>query len=176
MVEFSRSPEAAAAVENGLTWKLTMPQMKLPFFPDDVVELSPDLAVRKHDGQITYFNGSMPVFTHEENDIQSFQMITSQFCCSGVVKQADIARAFGVTDLSVMRAVKRYRELGVAGFYAKRKTRGAGVLTTGVLDQAQELLYSGRELPEVATELGLKRDTLAKAVRDGRLQKPKKTF
>jgi Helix-turn-helix domain len=151
-----------------------MPQVMLPIFPDGVVHLSPDLAVRKEGSQVVYFNGMMPVFTHEEEDVKSFKMITSQFCCSGIVKQADIARAFGVTEISVMRAVKRYRELGPAGFYAARKGRGAGVLTAIVMKEAQALLDEGSGVPEVAEQLGLKRDTLAKAVRDGRLHRVKK--
>ncbi len=151
-----------------------MPQMILPIFPEDVVELNGYLAVKKESGQVTYFNGMMPVFTHAESDVQSFQMITAQFCCNGLVKQADVARAFGVTDLSVMRAVKRYREHGASGFYTPKKTRGAVVLTSEVIEQAQTLLNEGKGLPEVAGELGLKRDTLAKAVRDGRLQRSKK--
>jgi hypothetical protein len=148
--------------------------MMLPIFPEGVVDLSPDLAVQKEDGQIVYFNGMMPVFMHDEDDIPSFQMITSQFCCSGIVKQADIVRAFGVTKTSVMRAVKRYRDLGPGGFYAPKKTRGANVLTPAVIEETQKLLDEGRSVPEVAAELGLKRDTLAKAVLDGRLHRAKK--
>ncbi len=151
-----------------------MPQMMMPIFPDGVVDLGPNLAVRKENGQIVYFNAMMPVFMHDEDDVQSFHMITSQFCCSGIVKQADIVRAFGVTKISVMRAVKRYRELGAKGFYAPKKTRGAGVLTSAVIAEAQTLLDAGREVPAVAMELNLKRDTLAKAVLDGRLHRPKK--
>lgn len=151
-----------------------MPQMMLPIFPEGVVHLTPHLAVRKEDGQVVYFNGMMPVFQHDENDVKSFQMITSQFCCSGIVKQADIARAFGVTEISIMRAVKRYRDHGPAGFYSPRKGRGAGVLTPAVMDKAQALLDEGSGVPEVAEQLGLKRDTLAKAVRDGRLHRVKK--
>lgn len=154
---------------------VTMPQMMLPIFPEGVVNLSPDLAVRKEAGQIIYFNGMMPVFMHDEDDVQSFQMITSQFCSSGVVTQAEIVRAFGVTKFSVMRAVKRYRDRGPKGFYAAKKTRGASVLTPGVVESAQKLLDEGRGVPEAAAELGLKRDTLAKAVLDGRLHRGKKT-
>lgn len=151
-----------------------MPQMLLPIFPDDVIYLNSNLAVRKENGRITYFNGMMPVFCHDEDDIESFQMITSQFCCSGIVKQVDVVRAFGVTDISVMRAVKRYRELGPAGFYAPKKTRGASVLTASVIEKAQEMLDEGKGLPEIAAALDLKRDTLSKAVRDGRLHRVKK--
>ena len=76
--------------------------------------------------------------------------------------------------ISVKRAVKRYRESGPKGFYAPRKGRGPAVLTESVLAQAQQLLDTGRETAEVADELGVKRDTLSKAVRVGRLHKPAK--
>ena len=92
-----------------------MPQMHLPFFPDGVEHITSELAFEKKDGQVTYFNGHMPVFIHAEDDVATFQMITAQFCVNGNAKQADIARACGVTLISVKRAVKRYREKGVAG-------------------------------------------------------------
>ena len=92
-----------------------MPQMQLPLFPDGVEHITSELAFEKRDGQVTYFNGNMPVFIHGENDIPTFRMITAQFCINGNAKQADISRAFGVTLISVKRAVKLYREKGVTG-------------------------------------------------------------
>ena len=151
-----------------------MPQMHLPFFPDGVEHITAELAFEKRDGRVTYFNGHMPVFIHAEEDIATFQMITAQFCINGNAKQADIARAFGVTLISVKRAVKRYRENGVAGFYEAPKRRGPAVLTEAVLKQAQGLLDEGLETSEVAKELGVKPNTLAKAIRAGRLHKPTK--
>jgi len=88
-------------------------------------------------------------------------MIAAQFCLNGNAKQADIARAFGITLISVKRAVKRYRQKGVAGFYEEPKRRGPAVLTAAVLKQAQELLDEGLESSEVAEQLGVKRDTQA---------------
>jgi len=148
-----------------------MPQTELPFFPEGVTHITPLLAFRKEDGRVTYFNGSMPVFVHEEGDLASFRMITAQFCINGNAKQADIARAFGVPKISLKRAVKRYREEGPKGFYAPRKRRGPAVLTPAVLAQAQPLLDEGWETAQVADRLGIKRDTLSKAVRAGRLHK-----
>lgn len=149
-----------------------MPQMQLPLFPDGVEHITSELAFEKRDGQVTYFNGNMPVFIHAENDIATFRMITAQFCINGNAKQADIARAFGVTLISVKRAVKRYREKGVAGFYEKPKPRGPAVLTAAVLKEAQEQLDEGLEISEVAERIGVKPNTLAKAIRAGRLHKP----
>ncbi len=151
-----------------------MPQMHLPFFPDGVEHITSELAFEKKDGQVTYFNGHMPVFIHDEQDIATFRMITAQFCINGNATQADISRAFGVTLISVKRAVKRYREKGVSGFYEAPKRRGPAVLTEAVLKEAQERLDEGLEISEVAESLAIKRDTLAKAIRAGRLHKPTK--
>jgi hypothetical protein len=48
------------------------------------------------------------------------------------------------------------------------------VLTAEVLQQGQALLDEGLDTTEVAEALGVKRDTLAKAIRAGRLHKPAK--
>jgi hypothetical protein len=151
-----------------------MPQLQLPMFPSGVTHITSELAFARKDGQITYFNGHMPVFTHGEKDIATFRMITSQFCVSGYAKQSDIIRAFGVTSISVKRSVKRYRENGTKGFYAPRVTRGAAVLTEGVVAQSEELLAGGAGEAEVAETLGLKLNTLQKAIRAGRVRKPAK--
>jgi len=148
-----------------------MPQMQFPFFPEGVTHITPLLAFSRQDGRVTYFNGDMPVFVHDAEDIDSFRMITAQFCVNGNTKQVDIIRAFGISKISIKRAVKLYREMGPKGFYAKRKTRGPAVLTLPVLEQAQQLLDKGLETPEVADQLGIKCDTLSKAIRAGRLHK-----
>ena len=144
--------------------------MQFPFFPEGVTHITSRLAFSKQVGRITYFNGDMPVFIHDVEDIDSFRMITAQFCVNGNTKQIEIIRAFGISKISIKRAVKLYREVGVKGFYAKRKTRGAAVLTPPVLEQAQQLLDEGWETPDVADRLGIKRDTLSKAVRADRLR------
>jgi hypothetical protein len=151
-----------------------MPQLHLPMFPNGVIYITDQLAVMKKDGEVTYFNGHMPVFRHAENDVSTFRMITSQFCVSGCAKQSDIIRAFGVTSISVKRSVKTYREKGPKGFYAPRVTRGAAVLVDTVVAQAEEFLASGASEAEVADQLGLKLNTLQKAIRAGRVRRPVK--
>ena len=151
-----------------------MPQLHLPMFPHGVFHITDQLAVMKKDGAVTYFNGHMPVFSHGENDINTFRMITSQFCVNGAAKQSDIIRAFGVTSISVKRSVKTYREKGAKGFYAPRVTRGAAVLVDSVVAEAEELLADGAGDAEVAEKLGLKLNTLQKAIRAGRVRRPAK--
>jgi transposase len=146
-----------------------MSQIQLPLFPAGVTQITAVLAFSKEDGRVTYFNGSMPVFVHEEEDLASFRMITAQFCVNGNATQAEIMRAFGVSKVSLKRAVRRYRTEGPKGFYQPQKRRGPAVLTPSVLTQAQQLLDEGLEPAQVADRLGIKRDTFSKAVRAGRL-------
>jgi hypothetical protein len=147
-----------------------MAQLHLPMFPVGVTPISDELAFERRDGKIAYFNGQIAVFAHAEDDVATFRMITSQFCAHGHARQCDIIRAFGVTSISVKRAVKLYRERGAKGFYAPRATRGAAVLTAGVVAEIESLLVDGLSLGEVAERLGLKLNTLQKAVSAGRIR------
>ena len=113
-----------------------------------------------------------PVFQHPENDRRSFRMFTAQLICQGACRQVDIVRAFGVSKNSVIRSVNKYRAGGVKAFYAPRAARGASVMTPEVTAQAQQLLGAGWSPREVAEQLGLKLDTLRKAIQQGRLTKP----
>jgi DNA invertase Pin-like site-specific DNA recombinase len=151
-----------------------MPQIQLPIFPEGVSYITPDLAFLKKDGQVTYFNGQMPVFHHDEDDLRTFRMITSQFIINGNVTQSQIARVFGLSLVTVKRYTKLYREKGAAGFYELRKCRGAAVLTPAVLEKVQAMIDSGLSIAEIATGLELRRDTLNKAVRAGHLHQPVK--
>ena len=96
-------------------------------------------------------------------------MFTSQLYVDGKVKQADLVRTFGVSAISLKRAVKLYEQAGPGGFWRPRVVRGPSVLTPEVIKQAQERLDQGQSLPEVAAALKIKPDTLGKAVRAGRL-------
>jgi len=126
------------------------------------------------DKTVTYIYGSLPIFSHDVDDMKTFRMISSQLYVNGSASQAEICRAFGVSRISVKRSVKLYREKGVAGFFEKRKCRGPAVLTPTVLEQIQRMLDAEQSIPEIAVELSLKADTLRKAVSAGKLRKPQK--
>ena len=106
-----------------------MPQMVMPLFPHGTTHINNLLAFSCEEGTVTYFNASMPLFSHRETDVASFHMIIAQFYLNGHVKQTAICRAFGVTAISVKRAVKLHCEQGVKGFFVPRKGRGPAVLT-----------------------------------------------
>lgn len=146
-----------------------MPQIQLPIFADGVTDISSNLAFEKRDGRVTYFHGLFPVFTHDEADIRTFRMITSQFCVQGSATQSQIVRAFGVPIRTVKRYCKLYREKGPKGLYEPRVSRGPAVLVPDVMSKAQELLDADQDIKQVSEQLGVKRNTVQKAVRAGRL-------
>ena len=154
-----------------------MPQLQLPIFPAGVTEINSRIAVQKESGRVFYLHGHLPVFQHEEQDVRSFRMFTSQMIEGGTVKPKEIVKTSGVPMITVKRYMKLYRELGSRGFYeAKPRRSSASVLKGPVLEQAQQLLEAGRSVPEVAGELKVLANTLHKAVRAGRLRgSPKKT-
>ena len=150
----------------------TVPQGWLPLIPNGSTPVNNVLSVEKTGSRWTYFIGLHPVFFHEEKDRRSFSMFTAQLVCQGVCKQVEIMRAFGVSKSSVGRAVEKYRKGGAKAFFRNRKGHNGSVLTDQVKADAQEMLNLGMGKHEVAEKLGIKYDTLRKAVSDGRLSEP----
>lgn len=150
-----------------------MPQALLPLIPDGATQINDRVSVARQDGQWTYFHGVYPVFSHAEEDRRSFRMFTAQLVAQGACRQAEIVGTFGVSKNSVKRSVKRYREEGIEAFYRPRRRGGPTVMNQEVTARAQELLRRGRCRREVAEELGIKYETLGKAINQGRVEKPR---
>jgi transposase len=152
-----------------------MPQLQLPIFPAGATEINSRIGVRKEGSTVWYIHGHLPVFQHEERDVRSFRMFTSQMIAGGTVKPKEIVSAFGVPMVTVKRYVKLYREQGPKGFYeTKPRHSSASVLKGEVIGQAQRFLDEGRSVPEVAEELGVLANTLHKAIGAGRLRPSQK--
>jgi len=118
----------------------------------------------------TYFLGCYPLYSHDADDNRMFRIITSQLIDAGLCRQIEILNTFGVSKSSVARSLRKYRADGIEAFFQPRKTRKGGrVLTEDVLTKAQTLLDQGFTSGNVADELHVKRDTLRKAINDGRL-------
>ena len=147
-----------------------MPQLQLPIFPHGLTSLTEDLAFQQENGKVVYFHGLLPVFQHDQKDVKSFRMITSQWIANGTVRQRDIVRAFGVPLATVKRYMKVHRQQGAAGFFQQPRRRSANVLTPEVKQRAQALLDEGKSVPEVSHQISVAATTLHKAIHAGRLQ------
>ena len=149
-----------------------MPQMQLPIFPAGVTEINSRVAVEAKEGRVCYVYGHLPVFQHEETDVRSFRMFTSQMIVTGSVKPKEIVETFGVPMVTVKRYMKVYRQQGAKGFYeSKPRHSSASKLKSETLARAQQLLDEGRSVPEVAEEIDVLGNTIHKAIRAGRLHR-----
>jgi hypothetical protein len=152
-----------------------MPQLQLPIFPVGVTEINTRVAVEASEGRVCYMHGHLPVFQHDEKDVWSFRMFTSQMIVNGTAKPKEIVQVFRVPMGTVKRYMKVYRDYGAKGFYeAKPRHSSASVLKGEVLERAQQLLDEEQSVPEVAKELNVFANTLHKAIRAGRLRQPQK--
>ena len=152
-----------------------MPQLQLPVFPAGVTEINTRVAVEAKDGRVCYIHGHLPVFQHDEKDVWSFRMFTSQMIVNGTAKPKEIVQTFRVPIGTVKRYMKVYRDCGAKGFYEpKPRHSSASVLNGEVLERAQELLDEGQNVPEVGKQLNVLANTLHKAIRAGRLRQPQK--
>jgi hypothetical protein len=149
-----------------------MPQALLPLIAEGATPLNELISVVREDGQWVYFCGTQPIFQHAEGDRTAFRMFTATLCVQGVVKQAHVMRAFGVSKSSLLRSVDTYRRHGIEGFYRQRPVRGAPVMTPEVIQRAEHLLEEGHSKAEAARQLNVPYDTLRKAIDQGRVQMP----
>ena len=152
-----------------------MSQLHLPLFPCGATDITPLLSFSRTEETVTYFHYGLPIYSHDQADRAAFRQIAAQLHVTCGVSQTDIAAAFGVSAISIKRAVKILRDEGTKGFFAARVGRGAAVLTAPVLAQAQSQLDAGVLPRTVADDLGIKPDTFTKAIRAGRLHAQKKS-
>jgi len=146
--------------------------MALPIFPAEITLINPQVGYLKKDNQVWYFNGQMPLFFHKETDEDSFRMFMAQLHVMGVATQSEINRAFGFNPINMKRWVKKYREEGPGAFFSKSRKRNPRVLVPEVLEKAQDLLSQGKTPGEIEKKIGVKADTIRKAIQSGKLHRP----
>lgn len=143
--------------------------------PQEAVEVSDSVSVVMRQDQVWWFHQGLPVGSHERSDVASFRLHASMMCDAGACKLVEVQRVFGVSAISVKRALKLYRAEGARGFFRDRRTpRGSSVMTAERLKEIQVLLDEGMELRDIALKLDLKQDTIYRAVKAGRLHRPVK--
>jgi transposase len=151
-----------------------MAQGILPILPAGSTLITNTLSVVNEGDTWTYFQGLLPVFSHAQDQVQSFRMFTAQLAANGSCKLVDIEKAFGVSAISVKRAVKLYRTGGCGAFFAPRRGRGAGVLLPQKVKALQALLDEGLSYREAARREEVHHDTVRKGIDRGLLRVIKK--
>src|SRR5437773_3445734 len=101
-----------------------MPQLQLPMFPAGVTEINTRVAVEAKDGRVCYIHGHLPVFQHDEKDVWSFRMFTSQMIVNVVARLYRKRWAPRREGQSPARASAR-RAIAPTAVWVVRPTRGA---------------------------------------------------
>ena len=109
--------------------------------------------------------------THDEKDLASFRLFTSQLIHNGSATQSQIAAVFGVSLTTVKRYCKVLRSSGAAGFFVAPHPKAGHRLTPELLIKVQSLLDLDEEVPNISKEVGVLSNTIHKAIRAGRLKK-----
>lgn len=153
-----------------------MVQLLLPLTSLDITKINHKVSILKKDGRWTYFLGVHSIYYHMAGDKTMFRLTIAQLIESGACRQIEVINALGVSKRSVIRAQNKLRAGGLEAFFIDHRGRSKGgiVLTPKVLEKAQSLLDQDFSRREIAEELKVKRDTLRKAINDGRLKEPTK--
>jgi excisionase family DNA binding protein len=150
-------------------------QLRLPRYPAEPHHVSDAVSVVVRDGVVWWFHQGMPIGSHAVSDVAGFRHQSSVLCDGGACALVEIERAFGVSAISVKRALKQYRKGGARSFYEHKRTAREGpVMTPDRLREVQGLIDQGLSDRQIAEHLGLKRDTIYRTVRAGRLRRPEK--
>ncbi|MFQ5688475.1 MAG: hypothetical protein ACE5GV_17650 [Candidatus Scalindua sp.] len=139
-------------------------------FPEEMTEINNKIAFIKRANTVYHYAGNIPVFLHHADDINAFRMYVCQLYICGNCKQSEMAKAFGISKISIKRIVNKYHQEGISGFFEKRTyNRKSSVMTLDILNRAQEMLNKGKTKRDIALKLKIKRDTLSMAIRKGKL-------
>jgi len=151
-----------------------MPQLLLPLFTEEFTLINNLVGYEKRDKKVYYFNGQMPLFEHREDDRNSFRLACGMLCHNNWTRQHEIVSTFGISKASIRRWEKQYREQGAGGFFNGQPRRKPRVLTKEVVSKIENSLGRGEDLNEICKELGIKKNTVAKAIKSGRIELKKK--
>ncbi len=144
-----------------------------PVFPTDVKMINSKIGVKIIGETVFYFNEGGVFFQHDKNDYQSFRFITSQMIVLKIVRQVEVINFFEVSKESVIRWWRTYRDKGANGFFGTKKVSKRGnILTPEVITEIQGKLNLGESVKSIGEGIGIKPDTIQKAIQAGRLTKP----
>lgn len=147
-------------------------QLKFPFFPEDTKMISDVTGVCLSDGVVQYIVNGLPVYSHSPEDLNAFRFITSNFIDQGLCRQADVRRCFNVSEDSVRRAYKKFKEKGEAGFFSPDARKGKAYKIIGqVRDRIQSKLDKGQSVLSIAKQEGVRESAIRYQIKKGYLKK-----
>jgi hypothetical protein len=151
-------------------------QLLLPIFPSNTTLINSNVGVYEQDGIVQYLVNGLPVYSHSKDNNDAFRYITSNFIHQGLCRNVDIERAFGVSEDSVSRALKKFEKKGEAGFFGPDVRHGrAHKIVGGRRERIQAKLDKGQSVYSIAKEEGVREGAIRYGVKQGYLKKKPKS-
>ena len=124
------------------------------------------VGVYEREGLVQYLVHGLPVYSHAKDDNDAFRYITSNFIQQGLCRNVDIERAFGVSEDSVSRALKKFETKGEAGFFGPDARHGRAHKIVGARrDRIQAKLDKGQSVYSIAKEEGVRESAIRYGVK-----------
>lgn len=147
-------------------------QLTLPLFPVGSRMISDSVGVYEHDGLVQYIVNGLPVFSHAKEDIQAFRYITSNLIDMKLCRKVEVQRCFGVSEDSVSRYYKKFKDEGESGFFGPEHRHGTCHKITGERRRRiQQLLDKGQSVNSIARKESVAEGSIRYAIRQGYLKK-----
>ena len=138
--------------------------------PGHATPVSDRLSMVLDQGRVLYFLNTDPIDAHPVDDKRQRNLCLARFARFGLATQSQLARAHGINQSTVSRALRRLQEQGDAGFTpAPAPRRRHGIEDPELLARASALLEAGKSVYRAAKQLGVSSSTLWRYTREGRL-------
>lgn len=147
-------------------------QLQIPIFPADCKMISSTVGVYEKDDIVQYIINGLPVYAHGKGDLQAFRFFTSNLIHQHLCRQADIVNGFHVSEDTVARYLKKFREQGEVAFFSSDNRHGHCHKIHGeVVEKIQKKLNAGQSVNSIAKEEKLSEGSIRYAIRQGYLKK-----
>lgn len=147
-------------------------QLQLPLYPKEAKLISQSLGVYEHDDIVQYIVNGLPVYSHDKEDINAFRFITSNFINQGICRKVEVQRCFGVSEDSVHRYYKKFKEQGEMGFFGDDARKGKAHKICGSRRQRiQTKLDKPQSVNSIAKEEGVRESAIRYQIKMGYLKK-----
>ncbi len=142
----------------------------LPLQPPLATPISSRVSMLREGDRVVYFLHTDPVCSHAADHKLERNLCLARFALFGLATQSELARAHGISQGTVSRAVQRLKAQGELGFApAPKPRRRDGIADPEQLAQAASMLQSGLSLYRVAQQLGVSQSTLWRYTQQGLL-------
>lgn len=134
--------------------------------------ITPTLGFYEQENYVYYLHNGVCINMHHKAEMKNFRYITSKFIVMRLCRQTDIIRSFGVSESSVSKNVKMYKEKGESGFFGEDARQGTcHKMLPDRIERIQKMLDKGMSNYSIANKEKISEGTIRYSLQQGYLKK-----